>query len=260
MRVPFRHIDAFTREPFRGNPAGVCLLDAWPDDAVLRDVAREMNLSETAFAVPDGDAWRLRWFTPETEVPLCGHATLATAHALFECHDVPELRFETASGTLTVRRDGDRYELDLPAQPARPCTAPTSLAGALGIVPRLCLGNERSNVAVLENAQQVRDLRPDEKVVRRLLLPYLIATAPGDDCDFVSRFFAPAVGVPEDPVTGAAHCVLVPYWAERLGRTQLHARQLSARGGELWCTAKGDRVLLAGYAVTIVEGWLHLPG
>ncbi len=259
MRVPLYQVDAFTERPFAGNPAAVCLLDSWPDEATLQAVAAENNLSETAFVAREGDVWRLRWFTPLVEVPLCGHATLAAAHVLLGRSGEGRIVFATRSGALTVTRDGARYVLDLPANPARACDPSRELAEALGRAPEELLENGRAYLAVYGAARDVLSLVPDQRAVLALPRPYVIVTAPGDDCDFVSRFFAPGVGVPEDPVTGSAHCTLVPFWAERLGRTRLHARQVSRRGGTLWCEERGARVALAGHAVTVIEGTLHLP-
>jgi len=260
MDIPFFQVDAFTTRPYAGNPAAVCLLDAWPDDETLRQIADENNLSETAFAVREDGAYRLRWFTPRVEVPLCGHGTLATSHVLLARDGVDSVTFRTASGDLAVRRDGAAYTMDFPAQPPQPCSAPTAIAGALRHVPEICYVNARTHVAVLRNALDVKSLQPNMRAVEELPLPYLVATAPGDDCDFVSRFFAPAVGVPEDPVTGSAHCALAPLWADRLGKKRLHARQLSRRGGEMWCEVHGDRVWITGNAFTVIEGTLHVPG
>jgi len=259
MDIPVIQVDAFTRRPLSGNPAAVCLPDHWPDDRLLQRIANENGVSETAFARPEGDAWRLRWFTPTTEVPLCGHGTLATAHVLFERTDAQHLVFRTRSGELTVHRDGDAYRMDFPSLLPQPCSAPAQIAGALGIVPVLCMVGHRTHLALLARQSDVARLDPDLRAVAALPMPYLIATAPGDDCDFVSRFFAPAVGVPEDPVTGSAHCMLAPFWANRLGKNRLHARQISKRGGELLCEVVGGRVHLTGHAVTVLNGILHLP-
>lgn len=258
-RIPFFQVDAFATRAFAGNPAAVCLLDAWPVDALLRAIADENNLSETAFAVAEDGAYGLRWFTPRTEVPLCGHGTLSAAHVILGRTDADHVTFHTLSGDLVVRRDGDAYRMDFPALPPQPCSAPAAIAGALRHVPLICYVNERTHVAVFRSALDVANLEPNMRAVEDLPLPYLIATAPGEDCDFVSRFFAPGVGVPEDPVTGSAHCVLAPLWADRLGKQVLHARQISRRGGELMCEVDGDRVYLTGRAVTVIEGTLFLP-
>jgi PhzF family phenazine biosynthesis protein len=258
--LPVYQVDAFASEIFRGNPAAVCPLESWPDDALMQAIAAENNLAETAFFAPEGDGYRLRWFTPELEIDLCGHATLASAHVL--CHHLglaePEIRFYSRSGLLTVRRDGGRYVLDFPARAPAPMEPPPALLRALhGQAPRYC-GRSRDYLAVLGSEAQVRALQPDLEAVRELDAIGLIVSAPGDHCDFVSRFFAPQAGVPEDPVTGSAHCTLVPYWGARLGQFELHAMQVSRRGGELWCTLSGDRVLMAGSAVTYMSGMIYL--
>jgi PhzF family phenazine biosynthesis protein len=264
MRCPFFWIDAFTSRVFGGNPAGVCPLDAWPDDALLQKIAWQNGLAETAFIVRTGDArYHLRWFTPEVEMDLCGHATLASAHALF--HELglnaPGVTFDTLSGALVVRRtDGERLSLDFPARPPEavaPAAIPPDLTAGLGGAKPQWVGRSRDYLCIFRSAAEVRALRPDFAALARVQTLGIIVAAPGDDCDFVSRFFAPGAGVPEDPVTGSAHCTLVPYWSERLGRTHLHARQVSPRGGELWCDHAGDRVHIAGHAVTYIRGELQ---
>ncbi len=260
MRIRQYQVDAFSAELFKGNPAAVCPLPYWPDDALLQAIASENNLSETAFLVAGSDdTHALRWFTPVAEVELCGHATLASAHVLFNHlgHAGPLLRFSTRSGELRVQRRGDWLDMDFPAQPALPCPCPPALAQALGQEP-LAVFAGADYLAVLASADAVRAATPDMALLATLERRGVIITAPGDDCDFVSRFFAPRYGIPEDPVTGSAHCALTPYWAERLGRTQLHARQLSARSGELHCRLQGERVQLSGQAVTFMEATLHL--
>jgi PhzF family phenazine biosynthesis protein len=256
-------VDAFTEHPFRGNPAAVCPLTRWLPEAEMRSIAAEMNLSETAFFVPHGDEYQLRWFTPAVEVPLCGHATLACARVLFGELEPARKRvvFHSKSGPLIVTRSGDRYVLDFPGKPPTPVGEVPGLSAALGTEPIEVLQADRS-IAVLDSAQAVRALRPDLRALAQLSCPAVCVTARGDgadaDVDFVSRYFAPAHGVPEDPVTGSAHCVLTPYWAERLGRTRLRARQVSARGGEIDCELAGDRVLMTGSAVLIMRGTLYL--
>ena len=258
MRIPIHHVDAFTDRLFGGNPAAVCRLDGWLPDAVLQAIAAENNLSETAFVVATGDGHAIRWFTPATEVDLCGHATLAAAHVLFALDPArAELRFSSPSGPLAVRRHGDLLELDFPARPPRPVPPEPELAAALGAVP-LELHASRDRLALYESAAAVRALMPDFARLAALDLFGVIATAPGEGCDFVSRYFAPREGVPEDPVTGSAHCTLAPFWAARLGKTSLHARQISRRGGELRCTLAGDRVRIAGRAVTYLEGEIEI--
>jgi PhzF family phenazine biosynthesis protein len=256
-------VDAFTERLFAGNPAAVCPLERWPDDDLLRSIAAENNLSETAFFVPEatGDAFHLRWFTPVAEVDLCGHATLATAHVLLRYME-PSLdvaRFRTRSGELEVRRQGERLVMDFPALRPEPCEPPAGLAAALGTSPDEVLAAS-DYVVVLPSAKAVRDLNPDMRAVAALDRRGLAVTAPGDQpgVDFVSRFFAPALGVPEDPVTGSAHCELAPLWAARTGKKRLRARQLSPRGGEVLCEVEGDRVRLSGRAVLYLEGTIRV--
>jgi PhzF family phenazine biosynthesis protein len=259
MRVPFWQIDSFTTQRFAGNPAAVMLLDAFPADAVLRTLAAENNLSETAFLVADGDDYRLRWFTPKVEVPLCGHGTLASAAVVMERLSPGRERavFHTASGALAVDRDGDTYSMDFPARPSARVPSPASLAQALGTEPVEVFVNEFNYLARLADAQAVRQLRPDFAAIARHDRPGVIVTAASDDprYDFVSRYFAPAKGVPEDPVTGGAHCMLAPYWAPLLGKTEFVAAQLSERGGEMAVSLRGDRVQLRGTCVFYLEGF-----
>lgn len=253
-------VDAFSDRLFAGNPAAVVPLDAWLPDALMQAIAAENNLSETAFLVPEGEGWGLRWFTPLAEVDLCGHATLASAHVLYRHRgiDVPEIAFATRSGTLRVRRDGEGYAMDFPARVPQPIAMPDGLVAALGATPReVLLGGDL--LAVFDDEAAVRSLAPDMGALLALPGRGLVATAPGERHDFVSRFFVPRVGVPEDPVTGSAHCLLAPYWAARLGRDALRAFQCSRRGGEVGCTVVGDRVLLAGQARTFMTATLHLP-
>jgi PhzF family phenazine biosynthesis protein len=261
MRVPLYQIDAFTDGPFTGNPAAVCPLETWLPDDVMQAIAAENNLSETAFFVPEADGYRLRWFTPTTEVDLCGHATLASAFVVFRwlMPQRNEVTFQTQqAGRLTVARDGDLLALDFPARPPSPCPMPAGLAAALGRPPAVLLA-ARDYLAVYESADEIRALTPDFAAIARLDRFAIIATAPGaNGIDFVSRFFAPARGVDEDPVTGSAHCTLIPYWADRLGKTRLEARQLSRRGGALSCALHGDRVTIAGRAVLYLEGRIDI--
>lgn len=261
MSLPFYWIDAFTDRAFAGNPAGVVPLEYWPEDALMQRIAFENGLAETAFFVRTGtDRFALRWFTPSAEVDLCGHATLATAFVVFtQLGSGGEvLTFDSRSGPLLVTRLADgRLELDFPARPAAPVPPPPALLQGLGATPAY-YAQSQANLAVFDTAAEVRALRPDFAALATLAQYGTIATAPGEDCDFVSRFFAPRVGVPEDPVTGSAHCVLVPYWAARLGRKRFHARQISARGGELWCELAGDRVRIAGHAVLYLRGEIQL--
>ena len=261
MGIPLYQVDAFTDGPFSGNPAAVCPLDAWLPDAVMQSVAAENNLSETAFFVPNGDGYRLRWFTPTTEVDLCGHATLASAFVVFGWL-APwrrSITFQTEkAGPLTVSRDDDLLALDFPSRPPQRLEISDAMAAALGERPT-ALFAARDYLAVFERAEDVAALQPDFPAVAALDRFAVIVTAPGTDgIDFVSRFFAPARGVDEDPVTGSAHCTLIPYWAERLGRSRLEARQLSRRGGALTCELRGDRVTIAGRAALYLTGSISL--
>ncbi|HTP89480.1 MAG TPA: PhzF family phenazine biosynthesis protein [Bryobacteraceae bacterium] len=259
MQIPLYQVDAFASRPFAGNPAAVCPLEAWLPDAQMQAIALENNLSETAFFVPEGDGYRLRWFTPATEVDLCGHATLASAFVVFQ-HLAPsleEVSFQTRSGRLVVRRGGARLTMDFPSRPPVACAPHPLLIPALGVEPKEVVALDDYCV-VYETEEQVRALKPDMTRLREVDRFAVIVTAPGRDCDFVSRFFAPAKGVPEDPVTGRAHCTLIPYWARRLGKKTMFARQVSARGGELWCEDLGDRVLISGHAVEVIQGAITL--
>jgi predicted PhzF superfamily epimerase YddE/YHI9 len=259
VRVPYYRVSAFTATPFGGNPAGVCLLPVALPDHLLQSIAAENNLSETAFLVPEGSDYGLRWFTPSVEVDLCGHATLASAHVLF--HElgsaVQTLRFHTRSGCLTASRNGPSIELDFPSRPPQACDAPPHLVAGLNARPAEVL-RSRDYVAVFRSEEEVQALRPEMSLIATLDCLGVIATAPGRTCDFVSRFFAPQAGVPEDPVTGSAHCSLIPLWANRLGKTTLCARQVSARGGELSCRLNGDRVSIGGQCATFQRGELQL--
>ena len=253
--VPCFHVDAFTSRAFRGNPAAVCLLASSRPARWMQAVAAEMNLSETAFVRPIARGFSLRWFTPKVEVDLCGHATLAAAHILFE-HVLPgraRIAFSTRSGTLVVTRDGELLSMDFPARPGTGVEVTAELVAALGRRPSQAY-RARDLMAVFDDESTVRDLEPDFQRIAALDAFAVIATAPGTEVDFVSRFFAPARGIPEDPVTGSAHCTLVPYWAARVGKARLAARQLSRRGGELYCTLRGDRVDIAGRAVEYLRG------
>jgi PhzF family phenazine biosynthesis protein len=257
MKIPLFQIDAFTEKVFRGNPAAVCPLETWPSDVLMQSIAAENNVPETAFFVGGGGKFKLRWFTPVAEVDLCGHATLAAAWVVFHFMDkkLGKVSFSTKSGTLHVSKAGkDLLAMDFPARPAAPVDVPEGLAAALGAEPKEVLAAARDYMCVFEDEKQVRALRPDMARVRLLDRTAVIATARGDEVDFVSRFFAPKLGIPEDPVTGSAHCTLVPYWAEKLGKEQLHARQVSRRGGELFCMPRGKRVAIAGRAVLYLRG------
>ena len=261
MAVRFTQVDAFTTVPFTGNPAAVIVLGQPREDLWMRSVAREMNLSETAFLVWEDDGFRLRWFTPAVEVNLCGHATLASAHVLWDEGFAPAgrpLRFLTRSGVLAATRRDDWIELDFPARPDTPVEAPAGLAAALGATPSYVGRNVDDLVVLLDDEAAVRALAPDFGALRRLPVRGVTVTAPASTpgYDFVSRFFAPAVGVDEDPVTGSAHCCLAPFWRQRLGRDELRGYQASARGGAVGVRVAGDRVVLSGQAVTVARGEL----
>ncbi len=261
MTLRLLQIDTFTDRVLGGNPAAVCPLVAWLDEATMQAIAAENNLSETAFMVPDGAGYGLRWFTPNVEVDLCGHATLAAAFVVFE-----ELRpgtdsvaFETKSGRLTVTREGEALVMDFPAQPASPASPPPVLANALGAEPAAVLAGA-DWVAVFEGADEVADLQPDQALLTALDRRGVVATAPGaaGDADYVLRFFAPKNAVPEDPVTGNVQTALAPYWAARLGKRRLAVRQLSARGGWMVCEDRGERVSIAGRAVLYMDATISV--
>jgi predicted PhzF superfamily epimerase YddE/YHI9 len=259
MKIPIYQIDAFASEVFRGNPAAVCPLDGWLDDGQLQAIAAENNLAETAYFVAEEDGYRLRWFTPEREVDLCGHATLASAYVIFQ-YLKPEIRtvtFNSQSGPLFVSRDGDLLRMDFPARAPVACPDSGTLSGALGKAPREILCS-RDYLAIYDSEEEVRALRPNFEALKTLDRLGVIVTAPGNTADFVSRFFAPGAGIPEDPVTGSAHCTLAPYWAKRLGKTKLRAFQVSKRGGELSCELKENRVLIAGRSVRYMEGTIYV--
>jgi PhzF family phenazine biosynthesis protein len=257
MKRPFFQVDAFTDVVFGGNPAGVCLMEAWEEDDLLRSIASENNLSETAFLVEGINGYEIRWFTPLTEVKLCGHATLASAHVLFERLgvDASVVHFQTKHcGTLTVSRRDEMLVMDFPARPPVNATAPPGLIRAFGLRPEHQFQSEEDWLLVYRSGAQIRRLEPDIQNIAEHTHRGVIVTAPDQECDFVSRFFAPKVGIPEDPVTGSAHCVLIPYWAQRLNKENLQARQVSRRGGELFCRHRGTRVEIGGKAVIYLEG------
>jgi PhzF family phenazine biosynthesis protein len=262
MPIRIVQVDAFTSRPFAGNPAAVCVLDTPRPDEWMRHVAREMNLSETAFLVPQNGGYNLRWLTPTVEVALCGHATVASAHVLWQDGHLPEgqqARFHTKSGLLTADRRGEWIELDFPAKIATPAEAPAELLQSLGVEEARFVGKNAFDYLVeVDSEETLRGLSPDHSSLRKLPVRGVIVTArpSGGEYDFVSRFFAPGSGVDEDPVTGSAHTALGPYWAERLGKTEFTAFQASARGGVVKVTVKGDRVLLGGQAVTVMTGEL----
>lgn len=259
MDIRFYHVDAFANKVFAGNPAGVCFLDAWIEDSILQSIAAENNMSETAFLVQAGNNYELRWFTPKVEMDLCGHGTLASAFVVFEYvnPDARQVAFQTKSGLLTIERQGDLLVMDFPARRPEPCQPPAHIDEIMGIPPSQTL-QARDLVVVYENEDQIRSLKPDLAGVAAVDCLGVIATSPGKQSDFVSRFFAPAAGIPEDPVTGSAHCTLTPYWSERLGKKELHAFQLSERGGELFCVDRGDRVSIGGRAVMYLSGTMRI--
>jgi PhzF family phenazine biosynthesis protein len=260
MNYPIYQVDAFTSRPFAGNPAAVVPLEQWLPDGVMQNIALENNLAETAFFVPGENGYDLRWFTPVVEMDLCGHATLATGFLIFEVLGTSErtLRFQTRSGELTVGKEGGRYVLDLPSRPGERRDAPAALIEAVGKEP-VEVYKSRDYLFVYENEADVRAIAPDFNAMVKASPDNVIVTAIGDEADFVSRFFAPEVGVWEDPVTGSAHCTLIPYWAQRLGKTDLFARQLSSRGGEVYCSlVDDDRVKIAGDAVLYMKGEIYV--
>jgi PhzF family phenazine biosynthesis protein len=261
MRIPLYQVDAFASRVFAGNPAAVCPLEGWIEPSLMQSIALENNLSETVFIVKrdDGD-YAIRWFTPTAEIDLAGHPTLATAYVIFERLEPgrDEVLFHTLrSGTLAVRRDGARLSMDFPSREPAPAPIPPGAAEALGVAPESA-HLSRDLLLVFASEDEVRAIRPRMERVAGLAAHGVIASAPGRDVDFVSRFFAPNMGVPEDPVTGSAHCTLTPYWAKRLGRERLTGRQVSARGGELWVEHRGDRVTIAGHVVPYLEGTIVL--
>jgi PhzF family phenazine biosynthesis protein len=261
MKITIYQVDAFTSDVFCGNPAAVCPLEGWIDDCKLQSIAAENNLSETAFLVPNEEGFDLRWFTPNAEVALCGHATLASAFVLFHLRGwpLPQIRFQTRqSGQLVIEKRGDLLEMDFPARPAHPITPPDGLEKAFGVAPRKVYGSAEDLLVVLDSEKTVREVQPDFFTLEKMDYRGTIITAPGERCDFVSRFFAPLLGIPEDPVTGSAHCVLIPYWAGILGKKTMYALQVSKRGGKLFCTDAGDRVKISGQATLYMEGTITL--
>jgi PhzF family phenazine biosynthesis protein len=255
MELSIFQVDAFSNKVFGGNPAAVCPLDDWLPDTKLQAIANENNLAETAYFVRTGDRFHLRWFTPVVEMDLCGHATLGAAFILFEQlgYKREAVYFDTKSGELVVKRDGDLLVMDFPARPPKPVEVEMGLIAAMGGKPKEILA-ARDCLLAYETEEEVLALQPDIQALLKLNHNAFIATARGKTCDFVSRFFAPRLGVAEDPVTGSAHCTLIPYWAEKLGKTSLHARQVSARGGELFCKLNGDRVEMAGHSALYLKG------
>ena len=260
MKIEMYQADAFTDTLFGGNPAAVCPLKEWISDELMHNIAKENNLSETAFFVREGDVYGLRWFTPAAEVDLCGHATLATAHILFEelGYDKEEINFETRSGRLVVKKDGDQLLMDFPSDKMPQAEAPPILFQALGIKPTSHTYKSDDYMVVLESEKEVANLYPDFRLLSEVNARGIIVTAPGNEVDFVSRFFAPQHDIDEDPVTGSAHTNLTPYWSERLGKTEMKARQISERLGELTVRDKGDRVEILGKAVTYLKGEIRV--
>ena len=266
VRLSLFHVDAFTDRVFSGNPAAVCPLETWLDEREMLSIAAENNLSETAFYVREPGGYGLRWFTPKSEVQLCGHATLATALVIFNSVQPgsKSVVFQTCSGPLTVRQDGEYLAMDFPSLPARACAAPPrELLEGMDPAPRLVLESgqtaaERNYFVVYDHEDEVRSARADLAILEKLHPAGVCVTAPGRRSDFVSRYFAPSYGIPEDPVTGSTHCTLGPYWSDRLKKASLHARQVSQRGGELWVEPRGERVTLKGKAVIYLEGNITL--
>ncbi|NCA84909.1 MAG: PhzF family phenazine biosynthesis protein [Clostridia bacterium] len=260
MRIPIFQVDAFADKVFRGNPAAVCPLTRWPDDALMQQIAKENNVSETAFFVKSGNVYHIRWFTPTVEVDLCGHATLASAHILFEHLNFSgDILFLTSrSGDLRVKKQDNMLVLDFPAGFYEQVTSPILLKKALGKAPLQALQALDYLMAVYDDVDFIKNLKPDFQLLRQLPYHAVIVTAPGKSCDFVSRMFAPAIGIDEDPVTGSAHTILTPYWSKRLGKVHLLARQISERGGELHCKMSGDRVEIGGHAVTYLTGHIEV--
>lgn len=252
--------DAFASELFKGNPAAVVPLNEWLPDEIMQEIALENNLSETAFFISEDDHFHIRWFTPKAEVKLCGHATLASAHILFNELNFKEesISFNSKSGMLTVRKTGNLLQLNFPADFVRPEPANEALNAAFGMQPLETYKGRTDYLLLFETEEQIRNIKPNFQLLYQTDARGIMVTAKGTDADFVSRFFAPGVGVNEDPVTGSAHTTMVPFWANRLNKTELKALQLSERGGELWCTLSGDRVLIAGKAVTYLRGKIEI--
>ena len=257
MKLTIYQVDAFTDKLFGGNPAAVIPLNAWIDDSLMQKIAEENNLAETVFFVPKQDGFHIRWFTPELEIDLCGHATLAAAFVLFELLEYTNdtIIFYSQSGPLKVYRDGAFLALDFPSwKPERVADYPDELLKGLGVIEHLGVYKNRDFIVELEAEKDVLAIKPDLSLLNKIDVIGIVVTSPGTNSDFVSRFFAPNCGVPEDPVTGSSHAQLIPFWAEKLGKTNMHAFQLSKRGGELWCEQKGDRVIIKGKAAFYMKG------
>lgn len=259
MKIPIYQVDAFTNKLFKGNPAAICVLDSWIDDELMQKIAKENNLSETAFFTKNGAKYDLRWFTPVREVSLCGHATLASAFIIFNFieKDITEIEFNTKSGILTVSKAGDMISMIFPSRELVECEVPECLVKGLGKMPVKVL-KTRSYLAVFEKEEDIRNLNLNMEELKKLDLSGVIVTAKGNEADFVSRYFAPGIGLNEDPVTGSAHCTLVPYWKKILNKTQFTAYQLSERSGILYCTDMGDNVKISGEAVLFSEGFINI--
>ena len=260
MKLDIYQVDAFTKEVFRGNPAAICPLESWIDAELMQKIALENNLSETAFFVKKDDVYEIRWFTPTFEIDLCGHATLASAFVIFEIlqSETEIIKFHShKSGKLSVEKKDDVLILDFPSRPPVVCDVPQGLIEAIGKQPREIL-KSRDYFLVYETEQDIANIKPNFAEILKIPTHAVIVTAKGDECDFVSRFFAPEVGVFEDPVTGSSHCNLIPFWAEKLGKTELFGKQISARGGELFCELKGDRVKIGGNAVLYLKGEIYV--
>lgn len=262
MKLEIFQVDAFTSRPFGGNPAAAVPLEAWLPDELMQNIAAENNLSETAFFVKHGDDYRIRWFTPTTEVNLCGHATLASAHVIFDCLKLENefIKFHSEhSGELSVRKAAGKLVLDFPSYPITEIEHIAELSVAIGKIPvRMWKTQGEMVLMLLENETDIRELEPDMQALKDVPYDAVIVTAPGDDSDFVSRMFAPRIGVSEDPVTGSTHCSLIPYWAEHLGKTEMFARQVSKRGGELFCELAGSRVKIGGNAALYLKGEIYV--
>lgn len=262
MKLTLYQADAFTNKLFGGNPAAVIPLDSWIDDSLMQQIAMENNLAETVFFVPLKDGFHIRWFTPELEIDLCGHATLASAFVLYQFlgYTEPVVRFHSKSGELLVTRKEDKLELNFPARmPELKTEYPEELLKGLGISNPVAVYKSRDYVVELEKQKDVENCKPDFSLLNKIDVIGIVITSPGRDCDFVSRFFAPNCGIPEDPVTGSSHSTLIPFWAEKLNKKKMHALQLSPRGGELWCELlPGDRVLIAGECVFYMKGEIEI--
>ncbi len=259
MEIPIYQIDAFTKERFKGNPAAICPLEEWLSEELMQNIAAENNLSETAFFVKKNDRYQIRWFTPENEIDLCGHATLASAHLIMRYLEkgLERVVFHSKSGKLEVYKNEDRLSMIFPSRPAEVCDVPEDLVKALGVEPEQVL-KSRDYMVIYSDEGIIKDIQPDMELLKKVNNHGTIITAKGKEVDFVSRFFVPACGVPEDPVTGSAHCTLIPYWSSKLAKKDLVAKQLSARGGTLYCQDMGDRVKISGSAVLYLRGSIEV--